>query len=87
MLNGTGVDGITTPAGGLQAGVSYRVRAVLRGSQGEIWIDGVRIVSGHVTRNAAITSTPAVIAGSAGGDSVSPFFGAIDDLRIGCPRN
>jgi hypothetical protein len=84
-LCGDGTVCVLSAMGVVQENTLYHVRGVLNGPSGEIWVDDQLVASGSLTRNSSPTTTPAVIAGSAGGDSVDPFFGMIDEVRIGCP--
>ena len=84
FLCGDGRRCIESDKGIIQTGVAYVVRAVFLGDHADLWVDGQRVASGSISRNPGHTTTPVVIGGSAGGDSTSPFFGMIDDVRIGC---
>lgn len=84
MLCGDGRTSIVSDENTVEEDVLYCVRALLLGEYGEIWVDGQLAASGHVSRNYDDTGTPLVIAGSAGGDSHSPFHGMIDEVRVGC---
>ena len=82
-LCGNGYTCIASNAGMVQTGVDYSVRALLLQDYGELWVDGSLVAAGPVSRNPWwSTSTPAVIGGSAGGDSFDPFYGTIRDIEI-----
>jgi len=67
----------------IKTGQEYAVRALWRGDYAAVWVDGIQVAGGSVTRNPVGTpSTQAVIAGSWGGDSTSPFFGTIRDVEL-----
>jgi N-acetylneuraminic acid mutarotase len=83
VLTGNGTNGIYSAPNTVQENVAYHVRGVWNGSQGEIWVNGTLVASGPINRNTGPTSTPAIIAGSPYG---SPFYGMIDEVRIGCLR-
>jgi hypothetical protein len=63
----------------------YCVRAVVRGTQAEIWVDGQLAASGTVNRHFNNTSTPVIIGNASTGQNY--FYGLIDEVRFGCPSH
>ncbi len=61
----------------------YCVQAVVRGTSGEIWVDGQLVGSGMVNRNFNNTTTPVVVGNASTGQNY--FYGIIDEIRFGCP--
>lgn len=84
-LRGNGTNIIFSPTGSVEEDTLYCVRGVWCEDHGEIYVNGDLVASGKISRNSGNTDTPVIIAGQAGGDSVAPFFGMLDEVRIGCP--
>lgn len=83
LLVGDGTNFVSSGPGMVNTGVSYRVRVVLLGSHGELWIDEQLVASGPISRNPSSTATPVIIGNSFQPGHDNAFFGVIDEVRIG----